>query len=88
MIPENHQAISFQLDRHPYGIYRQDDKLYIVDTLCPHLGCTLKFNDHDKCWDCPCHGSRFSLQGDIIKGPSSVGLHHSECLVSELKVDK
>lgn len=87
-IPENHQAISFQLDQHPYGIYRQDDKLYIVDTLCPHLGCTLKFNDHDKCWDCPCHGSRFSLQGEIIKGPANVGLHHSECLISELEVDK
>lgn len=88
MIPDNHQAVSFQLDRHPYGIYRQDDKLYIVDTLCPHLGCTLKFNEHDKCWDCPCHGSRFSLTGEIIKGPASVGLHHSECLISELKLDK
>ena len=87
-IPENHQAVSFQLDQHPYGIYRQDDQLYIVDTLCPHLGCTLKFNDHDKCWDCPCHGSQFSIQGEIIKGPANVGLHHSECLISELKVDK
>lgn len=86
-IPENHQAVSFQLEHHPYGIYRQNETLYIVDILCPHLGCTLKFNDHDKCWDCPCHGSRFSIEGKIIKGPANVDLHHSICTIDELKLD-
>lgn len=84
-IPDEQTSVSFQVNHHPYGIYREKDVLYIVDILCPHLGCTLKFNEHDKCWDCPCHGSRFTIEGEIIKGPASVRLHHSKTTLHELK---
>ncbi|MGM9626412.1 MAG: FAD-dependent oxidoreductase, partial [Eubacteriales bacterium] len=33
---------------------------------CPHLGCALKYNRQEHSWDCPCHGSRFTEDGDII----------------------
>ena len=37
---------------------------------CPHLGCSLKKNECEDTWDCPCHGSRFDADGKIIDGPS------------------
>ena len=75
-IPEEECAISFKIDGHPYGAYRKENDLYIVDIFCPHLGCTLKFNDHEKTWDCPCHGSRFDIDGKCIKGPSNYDISY------------
>ena len=53
------------------GIY--EDKKGIKHTIinkCPHLGCSLIFNSKEKTWDCPCHSSRFDIDGKCIKGPS------------------
>ncbi len=38
---------------------------------CPHLGCALKWNEHEHSWDCPCHGSRFDEGGKVIEGPAN-----------------
>lgn len=74
--PKLGEASTIQLDHHTYGMYRDvDEQVYIVDITCPHLGCTLSFNAVDKTWDCPCHGSRFSYTGEIIKGPATIQLH-------------
>ena len=55
-----------------YGIYIDEKgKEHIVRNLCPHMKCSLVFNYMDKTWDCPCHGSRFDIDGNVIKGPSS-----------------
>ncbi len=53
------------------GVYidEKNDK-HIVSNICPHLKCNLIFNNFDKTWDCPCHGSRFDIDGNIIQGPS------------------
>lgn len=54
-----------------YGAYRdKEGNLYVVDITCTHLGCELKFNSFEKSWDCPCHGSRFSYDGNILNGPA------------------
>lgn len=58
-----------------YGMYRDENEdVYIVDIRCPHMGCICTFNEVDHTWDCPCHGSRFSYRGDIIKGPAQAPL--------------
>lgn len=41
---------------------------------CPHLGCALKWNNAEKSWDCPCHGSRFSDDGKLLDNPATADL--------------
>jgi glycine/D-amino acid oxidase-like deaminating enzyme/nitrite reductase/ring-hydroxylating ferredoxin subunit len=53
------------------GAYRDDKgSLHLVNTTCTHLGCELNWNSAERSWDCPCHGSRFSIDGNIIEGPA------------------
>jgi len=60
-----------QKDGERVGAYRDEqDILHLVNTTCTHLGCELNWNSAEKSWDCPCHGSRFSIDGDIIEGPA------------------
>lgn len=41
---------------------------------CPHLGCALKYNKYEHSYDCSCHGSRFSENGELLDGPASDGI--------------
>jgi len=53
------------------GVYRTEEgKLYAVKPVCTHLGCLLNWNEADKTWDCPCHGSRFSYDGKNLYDPA------------------
>ncbi|MBQ2774460.1 MAG: FAD-dependent oxidoreductase [Clostridia bacterium] len=45
---------------------------------CPHLGCHLKWNSAEHSWDCPCHGSRFSEDGELLDNPATGDLHEKE----------
>lgn len=38
---------------------------------CPHMGCVLKYNREEHSWDCPCHGSRFTREGEVIDNPAT-----------------
>ncbi|SEU12651.1 FAD-dependent oxidoreductase [Paenibacillus sp. NFR01] len=60
------------LDGRKVGAYRDDaGSLHLVDRTCTHLGCECEWNAAERSWDCPCHGSRFSIDGDVLEGPAT-----------------
>ncbi len=67
---ENNQSIAIYKDN--------DGKIYKVESKCPHLKCKLIFNELEKTWDCPCHGSRFNIEGKCITGPSNYDITYKD----------
>ena len=60
-----------KLDGETVAAFRDDDgTLHAVDPTCTHLGCRVAFNDAERSWDCPCHGSRFTVDGEVLQGPA------------------
>ena len=54
-----------------FGAYRDDDSVdHCVSLTCTHLGCTVRWNEAETTWDCPCHGSRFGHDGTVLQGPA------------------
>ena len=54
----------------------QTGKVNVFATNCSHLGCPIGLNKTDKTFDCPCHGSRFHLDGTVLHGPAPAPLSH------------
>lgn len=53
------------------GIYKDvNGKIFAIKPICTHLGCLLSWNNLDKTWDCPCHGSRFDYMGHQLYNPA------------------
>ncbi|HEY4277116.1 MAG TPA: FAD-dependent oxidoreductase [Conexibacter sp.] len=61
------------------GVHRDDlGAVHAVSLRCTHLGCILHWNDAERSWDCPCHGSRFGIDGQLLTGPASKPLETVE----------
>jgi glycine/D-amino acid oxidase-like deaminating enzyme/nitrite reductase/ring-hydroxylating ferredoxin subunit len=57
------------------ALYRDDDgAMHRMTAICPHMGCIVAWNDVEKSWDCPCHGSRFTARGKVVNGPANADL--------------
>ena len=78
--PKNSESIS-DLQKGQGGVYRQGfqliavykndfGNLQTVSAVCSHLGGIVRWNSVEKSWDCPCHGSRFDVQGQVLEGPA------------------
>jgi glycine/D-amino acid oxidase-like deaminating enzyme/nitrite reductase/ring-hydroxylating ferredoxin subunit len=71
-----------KLDGRAVAASRDDDGLYrLRSAVCTHLGCLVVWNQVERTWDCPCHGSRFSKEGEVLRGPAERGLdgiHHRD----------
>ncbi|MGQ0661815.1 FAD-dependent oxidoreductase [Sphingosinicella sp.] len=52
------------------GFRDEDGTLHAVSAVCSHMGCIVGWNETDRTWDCPCHGSRFEPDGSVIHGPA------------------
>ena len=60
-----------EIDDKKVAAYRDEQgKLHLVSPVCTHMGCIVHWNNGEKSWDCPCHGSRFSTDGEVLEGPA------------------
>lgn len=65
-----------EIDNKKVGVYKANNgEIFKVKPICTHLGCELYFNNVDKVWECPCHGSKFSCDGKSIEVPSNRDLN-------------
>lgn len=74
---EKNQATIIREKGKRIGVYR--DEMGIIqhlDTTCPHMKCEVNWNKAEHTWDCPCHGSRFAKDGQVIEGPAKKPLEH------------
>ena len=68
---QNGEGKIVEINGQKIGIYKDEKgEIYKVNPVCKHLGCELSWNNLEKTWDCPCHGSRYDYKGNLIYGPS------------------
>jgi glycine/D-amino acid oxidase-like deaminating enzyme/nitrite reductase/ring-hydroxylating ferredoxin subunit len=64
-----------EINQEKCGVSRdENNQLHIVSAVCTHMKCIVNWNNAEKTWDCPCHGSRFTNQGKVIEGPAKSDL--------------
>ncbi len=64
-----------EIDGDKLAVYRDDtSQVHIVSSVCTHLKCIVHWNQAEHSWDCPCHGSRFSYDGEVLEGPAMAPL--------------
>jgi glycine/D-amino acid oxidase-like deaminating enzyme/nitrite reductase/ring-hydroxylating ferredoxin subunit len=74
---EKNEGRIVEIEGKKVGVYRDpEDKLHVIDSECSHLKCQVKWNNDEKSWDCPCHGSRFSYKGKVLNGPANTDLSY------------
>jgi Rieske Fe-S protein len=57
-------------------VVKNQGKIDVFAINCSHLGCSIALNESAKTFDCPCHGSRFHLDGTVLRGPAPAPLSH------------
>ena len=63
------------------AVHRDDQgELHALSARCTHLGCIVAWNNAERTWDCPCHGSRFDTDGRVLEGPATADLEQRSVL--------
>jgi cytochrome b6-f complex iron-sulfur subunit len=57
-------------DEEKVAVFRDTEGMYAISLVCTHLGCIVSYNKSDSRFDCPCHGSKFTLEGKVTKAPA------------------
>lgn len=69
-IPSGTGAV-VRVDGRRRAVYRDEHgTTHAVSARCTHLGCLVAFNEAETAWECPCHGSRFGIDGAVLQGPA------------------
>jgi len=62
------QIVNFEGEK--LAVYKgPKGKITALSPVCTHAGCIVNFNPEEKTWDCPCHGGRYDIDGNVISGP-------------------
>jgi glycine/D-amino acid oxidase-like deaminating enzyme/nitrite reductase/ring-hydroxylating ferredoxin subunit len=57
------------------AVYRDDQgEIFALSPVCTHAGCIVNWNGAEKSWDCPCHGARYDINGQVLTGPATLSL--------------
>jgi glycine/D-amino acid oxidase-like deaminating enzyme/nitrite reductase/ring-hydroxylating ferredoxin subunit len=73
------QGAVLRQGRTKLAAYRDEyGKLHLNSAVCTHTNCIIHWNSFERCWDCPCHGSHFSIDGEPINGPAIYRLNPVE----------
>ena len=68
-----------RVDGQKVAVHRDDaGTLHALSPVCTHLGCIVQWNTAERTWDCPCHGSRFDIDGSVVQGPALQPLERKE----------
>lgn len=66
------EAAIMEIDGKRTAVFKDEQgAVHAVSAVCSHMGCIVGWNETDRTWDCPCHGSRFELSGEVIHGPAT-----------------
>jgi Rieske Fe-S protein len=64
---------------HKIAVYKDaNGNLHVVNPTCTHLKCSVAWNAAELSWDCPCHGARYSPEGEVLNGPANIDLKKVE----------
>lgn len=77
-------------EAHRAYVIRRPDGFCALSSVCTHLGCITRFQPDENVIACPCHGSRFALDGEVLEGPAPRPLPWLEVSLSpkgEIEVD-
>jgi glycine/D-amino acid oxidase-like deaminating enzyme/nitrite reductase/ring-hydroxylating ferredoxin subunit len=70
-LPEPGEGRVVRQHGRPTAVYRDESgELHASSAVCPHMYCIVTWNDAERTWDCPCHGSRFDCDGTVERGPA------------------
>jgi cytochrome b6-f complex iron-sulfur subunit len=71
-----------QIDTSKISIMKGDNGLYALVRNCTHMGCIPYLDNEEQLFRCPCHGSVFTLEGDVVKGPAPEPLYRASITVN------
>jgi glycine/D-amino acid oxidase-like deaminating enzyme/nitrite reductase/ring-hydroxylating ferredoxin subunit len=64
-----------KLNNETMALYKDSTgALHAVNPTCTHMKCSVAWNAAEKSWDCPCHGARYSIEGEVLNGPADANL--------------
>lgn len=77
LAPEEGKVV--RLNNETMALYKDDTGLlHAVNPTCTHMKCSVAWNAAERSWDCPCHGARYSIEGEVLNGPADANLESIE----------
>ncbi len=68
-----------EVDGKKVAAYRdQEGRIHALSAVCTHAACIVSWNSEEKSWDCPCHGARYNIHGQVLTGPATKALTRIE----------
>ncbi len=68
------QGVSGEIGGRNVAVFSRDGQPTVLENVCTHRGCQTVWNPDEQTWDCPCHGSKYTAEGEVIRGPARAPL--------------